>query len=127
MEMSYRPQQKIEVALKTKFRTAQDRYPDPITKATSFFLFPRFGYSFQGRGHLRAELEIGEVRSDPSNRTLPYEMLGGDQSGRTLRWTVLLTYQVTGHVMVTMNYRGRQEPWRDKLYQSGQVEVRAFF
>lgn len=127
VETSYRPQQKIEIALKAKFRTGRDRYPDPTREVHSLFLYPRFGYSFQGRGLLRAELEIGEVRSEPENRTLPYEILGGDQPGRTLRWTVLLTYQVTGHVMVTMNYRGRQEPWRDKLYQYGQVEVRAFF
>ncbi len=127
METSYRPQQKIEIALKAKFRTGRDRYPDPMTEASSIFLYPRFGYSFQGRGHLRAELEIGEVRSEPVNLTLPYEILGGDQPGWTLRWTVLLSYQVTGHMMVTMHYRGRQEPWRDKLYQSGQVEVRAFF
>ncbi len=126
-ETSYKPRQEIEIALKVKLRMAGDRYPDSVTQASSFFLFPRFGYSFQGRGHLRAELEWGEVHSEPQNRTLSYEILGGDQPGRTLRWTVLLTYQMTGHVMATLNYRGRHEPWREKLYQSGQIEVRAFF
>ena len=127
VETSYKPRQEIEIALKARLRTARDRYPDPIIESSSFFLFPRFGYSFQGRGHLRAELEWGEVRSKPQDRILPYELLGGDQPGRTLRWTVLLTYQMTGHVMATLNYRGRHEPWREKLYQSGQIEVRAFF
>lgn len=127
VEASYRPKQKIEVALKAKVRMAQDLYPYPITEANSFFIVPRFGYSFRGKGHLRAEMEIGDVRSIPWDRTLPYEMLGGDQPGRTLRWTLLLTYKVTGHVMATLNYRGRQEPWRRRLFQTGQVEVRAFF
>ncbi len=127
LETSYRPKQKIEIALKARVKIARDHYPDPITEASSFFVLPRFGYAFRGKGHLRAELEFGEVRSKPSDRALPYEMLGGDQPGRTLRWTLLLTYRVTGHVMATLNYRGRQEPWRKGLYQTGQVEVRAFF
>ena len=117
----------FEVALKTRVRLARDVHPEPATEAQSLFLFPRFGYSFRGRGHLRAELELGGVWSKPSDRALPYELLGGDQSGRTIRWSVLFAYQVTGHVMVTLNYRGRQEPWRKQLYQTGQVEVRAFF
>jgi len=127
MEASYRPKQKIEIALKAKLKIARDACPIPNTEAMSLFLLPRFGYSFRGRGHLRAELEIGRVRSKPEEQTLPYEMLGGDQPGQTLRWTVLLTYRLTGHVMATLNYRGRQEPWRKSLYQTGQVEVRAFF
>jgi len=127
LEASYRPKQKIEMALKARIKIARDLYPDPYTEATSIFLMPRFGYSLRGRGHLRTELEIGQVRSNPKDRSLPYEMLGGDQPGRTLRWSVLLTYRLTGHVMATLNYRGRQEPWRKRLYQMGQVEVRAFF
>ena len=127
MEASYRPRQKVELGLRVKYRIAHDFYPDPVTAARSVFLLPRFGYSFRSRGNLRAELEWGEVRASPLDRTLPYEMLGGDQPGRTLRWTLLLTYRVTGHVMVTLNYRGRKEPWRKELYQTGQVEVRAFF
>jgi hypothetical protein len=127
LEASYRPKQKIEIALKGRVRIARDLNPDPVTRATGFFLIPRFGYAFRQRGHLRIELEAGDIRSEPENRSLPYEMLGGDQPGRTLRWTVLLTYRISGHVMATLNYRGRREPWRDRLYQTGQVEVRAFF
>ncbi|MFC1501992.1 hypothetical protein ACFL6A_01105, partial [bacterium] len=126
-EVSYRPKQKIEFALKARAAWSRDLFPDPVTEATSVFIIPRFGYSFKGRGHLRAELEFGEVRSSPSDRTLPYEMLKGDQPGRTFRWTILMTYRISGHVMATFNYRGRQEPWRKRLYQTGQVEIRAFF
>ncbi len=127
VEASYRPVQKIEIALKGKIQTAKDFVPRPTTEAVSFFIVPGFSYAFLGKGHLRAELELGEVRSEPSGRSLPYEMFGGDQPGRTVRWNVLMTYKVSGHVMVTLNYRARKEPWRKRLYQIGQMEVRAFF
>ena len=127
LEASYRPKQKIEVALKTKMRIAEDRVPNPATEAASVFVVPRFGYAFLGKGQLRAELEVGEVHSAPSNRSLPYEMMEGDQPGRTVRVMVLFTYRLSTHVMATLNYRGRQEPWRKQFYQTGQAEVRAFF
>lgn len=127
METSYRPVQKIEISMKGKIRTAKDLVPRPLTDAASFFIVPGFNYAFLGKGHLRAELEMGEVQSEPAGRSLPYEMFGGDQPGKTIRWNILLTYQVTGHVMATLNYRARKEPWRDQIYQTGQAEVRAFF
>jgi hypothetical protein len=126
-ELSYRPKQQLELALKCELKTAEDTAPDPVTRARSLFWIPRISYAFRGRGNVRAEIELGEVRSEPDNRTLPYEMLGGDQPGQTLRWNILVTYHVSGHVMATLNYRARQEPWRKGLYQTGQVEVRAFF
>jgi hypothetical protein len=127
LDASFRPRQQIEVAIKTKIRTATDLAPDPVSEAFSLFFLPRFSYAIRNRGLFRAELEFGRVRSEPGGRTLPYEMLSGDQPGTTLRWTVLLTYRLSGHVQATANYRGRREPWRDRLYQTGQVEIRAFF
>ena len=126
-EISVRPKQRIELALKVQLRDAEDHFTDPETHAFSYFLIPRFSYAFTGRGHLRTEIEWGNVVAEPESVSLPYEMLGGDQPGRTLRWNLLFTYRMTGHVQATVNWRGRQEPWRDRLYQSGQVEVRAFF
>jgi len=126
-EVSYRPRQQIEFALKTQIRQSEDKFPDYHTKAFSFFLLPRFSYAFRMKGHLRAEMEFGNVTTDPIDVSLPYEMLSGDQPGRTIRWNMLFTYRVTGHVQCTVTYRGRQEPWRKQLFQTGQVEVRAFF
>ena len=126
-EVSFRPKQQIEFALKTQLRQSEDRFPDPHTRAFSVFLLPRFSYAFRMKGHLRAEMEFGNVTTEPSDVSLPYEMLSGDQPGRTFRWNLLFTYRVTGHVQCTVSYRGRQEPWRTQLFQTGQVEVRAFF
>jgi hypothetical protein len=127
LDFSYRPKQQIEFAVKLKIRLARDENLDPFTRAASVFILPRFSYSFRSRGHLRAELEWGDVNAEPEDRILPYEMLRGDQPGRTWRWTILMMYRISGHVQATLNYRGRQEPWREGLYQTGQMEVRAFF
>jgi len=127
LDFSYRPKQVIEIAVKSKFQQSKNTAPEPVQEATSFFVLPRFGYSFKGKGNLRAELEWGIVRAKSDGVTLPYEMLGGDQPGKTFRWTLLLTYRLSGHIMATINYRGRNEPWRDGVFQTGQVEVRAFF
>lgn len=127
VELSVRPRQDIEFAFKTKARSALDAEPDPDTRATSIFFLPRFTLSLKTRGQARAELEIGSVKAEPAGRTLPYEMLAGDQPGRTVRATALLTYRVTGHVTTTVSYRARREPWRKKTFHAGEVEMRAFF
>lgn len=126
-ETSYRPNAKLELAVKAEYRNAVDQIPDPASRAQAFFIVPRIVLSFRQKGRLRAELEFGRVTSDPKNRALPYEMLQGDQPGQTIRWTLFATYRISGHVMATLNYRGRNEPWRTRVYQTGQVEVRAFF
>ena len=127
IELSVRPRQDIEFAFKTKARSALDAEPDPDTRAVSVFFLPRFTLSLKTRGQARAELEYGNVKAEPAGRTLPYEMLAGDQPGRTVRATALLSYRVTGHVTTTLSYRARREPWRKKTFHAGEVEMRAFF
>jgi len=127
LEASVRPRQQIELALKTRVRGAKDLYPDPVTSASSLFFLPRIGLAFRGRGHLRAELETGKVTARPADGALPYEMLAGDQPGRTTRWNLFFSYRMASHMQATLTWRARNEPWREGLYQTGQVEVRAFF
>lgn len=126
-EGSYRPRQDIELALKLKARIAEDGEPDPATSARSLFLMPRVTFSLKTRGQFRLELEAGSVSVEPKGRTLPYEMLAGDQPGRTVRVNGLMTYRLSGHATATFSYRARREPWRPKTFHAGQVEVRAFF
>jgi hypothetical protein len=126
-EASYRPRQDIELALKVKGRIADDEEPDPVTSARSLFFMPRMTFSLKTRGQFRLELEAGDVSVEPKGRTLPYEMLAGDQPGRTVRVSGLMTYRLSGHATATFSYRARREPWRPKTFHAGQVEVRAFF
>lgn len=127
LEASFRPQTRIEFALKNKFRQALDREPEPDLKGTALFWVPHFSYAFNNKGQFRTELELGHVYSEPRHKTLPYEMFGGDQPGRTFRLNVLFNYRITNHVLATFSYRGRKEPWREKFFHSGQMEMRAFF
>ncbi|HHS12375.1 MAG TPA: hypothetical protein ENN03_01250 [bacterium] len=127
MEGSYRLRQNLELALQTRVQGARDETPDPVTDATALFFAPRVTASFMGRGQCRAEWEWGMIKSEPYGRSLPYEMFSGDQPGKTWRWTVLMSYRISGHVIASLNYRGRREPWRQRTFQSGQVEIRAFF
>lgn len=127
LELSYRPKQVLEFALQAKLRLARDRAPEPETEVSSLFWKPRMTYAIRQRGQLRLETEIGQVSANPENRTLPYEMLSGDQTGQTIRWTCYFSYKLSGHVTATLQYRGRKEPWREGVYQTGTMEVRAFF
>jgi hypothetical protein len=54
-------------------------------------------------------------------------MLSGDQPGRTVRVTGLLSYRMSAHATATVSYRARREPWRPRTFHAAQVEVRAFF
>ncbi|MFO7891355.1 MAG: hypothetical protein R6V04_13570 [bacterium] len=127
LDVSYRPKQKIELKLKTQYVTAENSASDPRVSATSLFFMPSLRYAILGKGHIKTEVEIGKVTTEPESSVLPYEMISGNQPGNTLRWSVFFTYRISGHVMATLNYRGRNEPWRDRIYQTGKVEVRVFF
>ncbi len=127
LDVSYRPEQKIELKLKTQYVSAKNISSDPNITATSLFLIPSVRYALLGRGHIKTEVEIGQVKAEPATSALPYEMMSGDQPGNTVRWSVFFTYRISGHMMATLNYRGRNEPWRDRVYQTGKVEVRVFF
>ena len=126
-ELSFRPRQKLELAVKARFIRSSDRAIDPVTNASGFFMAPRISLAFLGRGQLRSEWDFGRVKSEPGGMNLPYEMLDGEQTGNTFRWTLLSTYRLSGHMQATLSYRARREPWRDRILQVGQVEIRAFF
>ncbi|MEJ2627048.1 MAG: hypothetical protein P8078_00610, partial [bacterium] len=127
LDLSYRPEQKIELKVKTRYVTAENTSSDPAVQATSLFLIPSMRYAIPGRGHIKTEVELGRIFSEPAASVLPYEMLSGDQPGNTIRWSAFFTYRISGHIMATLHYRGRSEPWRTRIYQTGKVEARIFF
>jgi len=126
-DLSYRPKQKIELKLRAKYTKAKNTSLDAQVTATSLFIIPSVSYALLGRGHIKTELEVGTIEAEPEVSALPYEMMSGDQPGNTIRWSAFFTYRISGHMMATLNYRGRNEPWRDSIYQTGKVEVRIFF
>lgn len=127
IDLSYRPERPVEVALKVKFSRDTDRVPTPDTRARALSLMPRFSYSFKGRGRLRAELDWTEVRAEPKGRVLPYEMVGGNRLGRSLRWRFNFNYRVSSNLMASVSYTARDEPYRPKPIHTGRAEIKAFF
>jgi len=127
VDLSYRPEQPIEVALKVKFSRDTDRVPAPDTHVRALSLMPRFSYSFRGKGRLMAELDWTEVKAEPEGRALPYEMAGGNRLGRSLRWRFNFNYRVSSNLMASVSYTVRDEPYRPKPIHIGRAEIKAFF
>ena len=127
LEASFRHKRRFELSFQGMYAGGIDRAPDQSIRANSLFFQTGFSYEILQKGRLRAEIEVGRI-SVPGNRTsVPYEMFRGDQPGTTRRWSMYFSYQMNAHVMATVSYRGRDEPWRTDVFHAGQVEVRAFF
>ena len=125
-QWSYRPKRVLEIGVDLALRRGDDAASNPA-KATAVFVTPHVRWTVGRKGHLRAEYTWGRIQADGQTPALPYEMFSGDQPGTTQRWSAYFTYRMSGAVQASLNYRGRSEPWRAQLYQTGQIEVRAFF
>ncbi|MBN2417386.1 hypothetical protein JXO52_16230 [bacterium] len=127
LQVSYRPRRTLELTARTSVQRGADRTPDPDIAATALFIQSGISYEILEKGRLRADYELGKITSEETKSGLPYEMFRGDQPGTTQRWNIYLSYRINTHVMATLSYRGRNEPWRNAVFHAGQVEVRAFF
>ena len=127
LKLTRRLHRTLELGLDVEVNRAVDRIPNPETVATALFVTPRLRWRLGRKGQLRAEWALGRIVADPKQQVLPYEMFDGDQPGSTQRWSTYLSYRLNSFVQATLSYRGRNEPWRAQLYQTGQIEVRAFF
>jgi len=127
LKLNRRLHRKMEAGVDLSYAHATDRAQQPETDASSFFITPRLRWTLGRKGQLRAEWAFGRIHARQKNRALPYEMFDGDQPGTTHRWAVYLNYRLNQFVQATLSYRGRNEPWRTQIYQTGQIEVRAFF
>lgn len=126
-DLSYRPQQDLELATVLGLNLDRDEFFDPATKVRAVLARPRLVYSFRRRGRLRSEVEWVDVQVTPSNRVLPFELAGGNRVGRTLRWNFSFEYRLSSNVQATASYDGRREPDRPQTLHLGKVEMRAFF
>jgi len=127
LDLSYRPKQVLEFAIKSIFALKKDEALEPATKATEYSLMPRCSFSFRGKGKLRLEYEWTDVSVLPNDRIVPYELVGINRTGNTQRWTIGLNYNISQYVMTTISYNGRQEPGRPDTVHIGRAEMRAYF
>jgi len=126
IDLSYRPRQKLELALKSKFTKAKNRSANPL-EVNFLALTPRVNYSFRGKGRLRAEIEFNKVDVFPVNSIVPYEMVSGNRGGTNLRWLTSFDYNVSRYMRASVSWNGRYEEYLGKPIYTVRAEMRAYF
>lgn len=127
MDLAYRPNQKIELAMKSQLSYNRDIIPNPATTATFIALAPRSNYSISKTGRFRGEIEWTKVFVSPRGRIIPFELTGGRRAGSSLRWNFGFDYRFSRNVQTSLSYFGRSEPDRPRAQHFLKVEMRAFF
>lgn len=125
-DLSYRPEQNLEIGFIFATTSAQDEYPSVPTDATIQVLGLRGVESLQGKGQIRIEAQREDVRISTSSINIPFELTGGRVAGKTWLWSVTMDYRLGGNVQASLNYNGRSEAQHHAIH-TGRVEVRAFF
>jgi hypothetical protein len=125
-DLSYRPEQNVEVGFRFDVTRATDSFPIRPLTADINDQNIRLVYSLETKGQVRAEVEREEVILDGTAVTLPFELTGGKLAGKSWLWHVNLDYRVADFVQATVGYDGRSEGGRPALHLA-RAEVRAFF
>jgi hypothetical protein len=125
-DLSYRPEQDLEVGFRLGLGKSTDRYQTPELDADVNTQSLRAVYAFHGSGQLRMEASREEVRLSQSVAVFPFELTGGRVEGMTWLWRVAFDYRLTEFIQATMNYDGRSEGGRPPVH-TARAEVRAFF
>ncbi|MEW6510154.1 MAG: hypothetical protein AB1428_04270 [Bacteroidota bacterium] len=125
-DVSYRPEQNVELGMKFDLGEATDRLPVPTVDAALNAQTVRFVYAFLGAGQARAEASREEVRVSRTLELYPYELTGGRVAGKTWQWRAGFDYRVTQFIQATVAYDGRTEAGAAPVH-TARAEVRAFF
>ncbi len=125
-DLSYRPEQNIEIGFIFTATSAHDEFPSIPTDATIQILGLRGVKSLQGKGQIRVEVRREDVRLSSSSVNVPFELTGGRIAGKTWLWSMTADYRLGGNVQASLNYNGRSEALHQAIH-TGRIEVRAFF
>jgi hypothetical protein len=125
-DVSYRPEQDLEVGFRIEIGNSTDSYQVPVLGADLNTQSLRFVYALHSAGQLRMEASREEVLLSRELAVFPFELTGGRVDGRTWLWRVAFDYRVTQFIQATMNYDGRSEGGRQPVH-TARAEVQAFF
>ena len=125
-DVSYRPEQNLELGMKFDLSKSTDRFQLPELGAALNAQSVRFVYAFQGAGQARVEASREEVRLGRTLDSYPYELTGGRVAGKTWIWRFGFDYRVTQFVQASATYDGRTEGGAPPVH-TARAEVRAFF
>lgn len=126
-DLSYRPEQNIELGIKIDVAKGVDRFQNPQLESDLNAQTVRFVYALTGAGQIRVETAREEIiLGGTPAATIPFELTGGRVPGKTWLWRTSFDYRVTEFVQATVNYDGRSEGGRSPVH-TARAEVRAFF
>ncbi len=127
-DLSYRPQQNVEVGFTLQTSQSEDFFPFPPINANFNSQAIRMVFSFEGAGQARLDFSREEITLENSAPTsvVPYELTDGRDVGKTFLWGASLDYRITGNIQSTLQYTGRTSK-NGKIVHTGRAEVRAFF
>jgi hypothetical protein len=125
-DISYRPEQNVELGMKFEVGKSTDRAPTPEVDADLNTQSLRLVYAFTGAGQARVEGSREEVRLGRVLEIYPYELTGGRVAGKTWIWRAGFDYRVAQFVQATVAYDGRAEGGQPPVH-TARAEVRAFF
>jgi len=125
-DVSYRPQQSLELGFKVDVSRATDSHPLPELRADLNAQSLRLVYAFQGAGQARGEFAREEVLLARGAASFPYELTGGRIAGKTWVWRSAFEYRITQFLQATVNYEGRSEGGNSPVHNA-RAEIRAFF
>ncbi len=126
LDLSYRPRQPLELAIKVRWASAENQVDMPI-KANLIAMTPQINYSFRGKGRLRAEIEFNQVEVSPKGALVPYEMLSGNRDGTNLSWIATFDYNVSRNLRASFSWNGRYGGYLKKPIYTVRAEMRAYF
>ena len=125
-DISYRPEQNLELGMKFDLAKSTDRFQTPDLGASLNAQSVRLVYAFQGAGQVRVEGSREEERLGRTLDSYPYELTGGRVAGKTWIWRLGFDYRVTQFVQASATYDGRTEGGSPPVH-TARAEVRAFF
>lgn len=127
-DLSYRPEQNIEVGLKIETGQSEDAVVNGPVIANANGQTLRLVYGFLGNGQIRTEFSREEVllASAPAGYSAPFELTAGRDLGKIYLWSISSEYRMAGNVQFSLYYSGRTTA-RNIIVHTGRMEVRAYF
>ncbi len=125
-DVSYRPEQNVELGMKFEMGKSTDRFQTPEVDAALNAQSVRIVYALLGAGQVRAEASREEIQLGRAIDASPYELTGGRVAGKTWIWRVGFDYRMTQFIQATLAYDGRSEGGQLPVH-TARAEVRAFF
>ena len=125
-DVSYRPEQNVELGMKFEMGKSTDRFQTPEVDAALNAQSVRIVYALLGSGQARAETSREEIQLGRSIDAYPYELTGGRVAGKTWIWRAGFDYRMTQFIQATVAYDGRTEGGQPPVH-TARAEVRAFF